>query len=85
MASWLEQLNRIAVRIFNLNLFAAGPNLHVISQTQTRLLEVSNQGTQILHMKKHTIPSAGFLSTAIGHRPGARGSGTAQNQLEAVD
>jgi hypothetical protein len=37
MASRLEQLNRIAVRIFNLNLFAAGADFHFISKTQTRV------------------------------------------------
>jgi hypothetical protein len=36
MASRLEQLNRIAVGIFTLNLFAAGTDLHFISTTQTR-------------------------------------------------
>jgi hypothetical protein len=37
IASRLEQLNRIAVGIFNLNLFAAGTDLDFISKSQTRL------------------------------------------------
>ena len=67
MASRLEQLNRIAVGIFNLNLFAARAYLHFISKTQTRLFQVSNARRQILHLKKHTVPSARLLMTAIGH------------------
>ena len=85
MASRLEQLNRIAVGIFNLNLFAAGAYLHFISKTQTRLFQVSNARRQILHLKKHTVPSAGLLLTAIGHWSGPRCPRTAQDQLEAAN
>ena len=42
MARGLEQLNRIAVGIFNLNLFAARAYLHFIFKTQTRLFQVSD-------------------------------------------
>ena len=79
MASRLEQLNRIAVGIFNLNLFAARAYLHFISKTQTRLFQVSNARRQILHLKKHTVPSAGLLLTAIGHWSGPRCPRTAQD------
>src|SRR5947207_8266932 len=72
MASRLEQLNRIAVGILNLNLFAARAYLHFISKTQTRLFQVSNARRQILHLKKHTVPSAGLLLAAIGHWSGPR-------------
>src|SRR5215831_1228610 len=54
VASRLEQLNRIAVGIFNLNLFAARAYLHFISKMQTRLFLVSNACGQILHLKKHS-------------------------------
>ena len=79
MASRLEQLNRIAVGIFNLNLFAAGADLHFISKTQTRLFQLSNACRQILHLKEHTVPSAGLLMTAILDRSGPRCPGTAQD------
>ena len=42
MASRLKQLNRIAIGIFNLDLFAARAFLHFVSKTQTRLFELSN-------------------------------------------
>src|SRR5215831_10251680 len=85
MASRLEQFNRIAVGIFNLNLFAARAHLHFISETQTRVFQLSNARRQILHLKKHTVPSAGLLLTAIGHWPGPGGARTAQDQLEAAN
>jgi len=40
IASRLEQFNRIAVGIFNLNLFAARAYLHFIFKTQPRLFQV---------------------------------------------
>src|SRR5258708_38082494 len=67
MASRLEQLNRIAVGIFNLNLFATGADLDFISKTQTRLFQLRNARRQILDLKEHTVPSAGLLLTAIVH------------------
>jgi len=79
MASRLEQLNWIAVGIFNLNLFAARAYLRFISKTQTHLFQVSNGHRQILHLKKHTVPSAALLLTAIGHWSGPRSPRTAQD------
>ena len=61
MASRLEQLNRIAIGIVNLNLFAARAYLHFIFKTQTRLFQFSDARRQILHLKKHTVPSAELL------------------------
>jgi hypothetical protein len=65
MASRLEQLDRIAVEIFNLNLLAARAYLHFIFKTHTRLFQVSDARRQILHLKKHTVPSAGLLLTDL--------------------
>ena len=74
MGSRLEQLNRIAIRIFDLNLFAAWAYLHFISKMEIRLFQVGNTRRQILHLKKHTVPSAGLLLTAIvGRDPDAPG------------
>lgn len=84
MANRLEQPNRIAIGILKLNLFAARAYLHFISKMQTRLFQVSNARRQILHLKKHTAPTAGLLLTAIGHWPGARCPRAAQDLLEAA-
>ena len=66
MVSRLEQLNRIAVGIFNLNLFAARADFHLISKTHASFSQISNPRRRILHLKKHTVPSAGLLLTTIG-------------------
>ena len=79
MASRLEQLNWIAVGIFNLNLFAARAYLPFISKTYTRLFQLSNARRQILQLKKHTVPSAWFLLTAIRHWSGPRCARTTQD------
>jgi hypothetical protein len=42
IASGLEQLNRIAVGILDLNLFAAWAGLHIISKTQAGLFQGGN-------------------------------------------
>src|SRR5262245_22421906 len=70
MASGFEQFDRIAVRIFDLNLFAARTDLHFIPKTQAGLFQVINVRSQTLNLKKHTVPSAGLLWTAVRHRPG---------------
>jgi len=85
MASRLEELNRIAVGIFNLNLLATRADFHFISKTHACILQVSNVRRQILYLKKHTVPSAWLLLTAIGHWPRSRSARTAQDQLEATN
>src|SRR5215813_5156604 len=55
--SRLEQLNRVAVRIFNLNLFATWADFHLISEAHSSSPEVGNTCRQILHLKDHTVPS----------------------------
>ena len=70
MASRLEQLNRIAVGIFNLNLFAARAYLHFISKNA----DPPPSGQRCVQAnpapEEHTVPSAGLLLTAIGHWSG---------------
>src|SRR5262245_12623818 len=84
-ASRLEQLNRIAVGIFDLNLLPTGTDFHFISKTHACAFQISNARRQILHLKHHSGPSARLLLTAIGHGPGSRSSRTAQDQLEATN
>src|SRR5215467_13697117 len=85
MASRLEQLSRIAVGIFDLNLLPTRADFHFISKTHACLFQISNTRRQILHLKHQTVPSARLLLTAIGHGPGSRSPGAAQDQLEATD
>jgi len=66
-ASRLEQLNRIAVGIFNLDLFATRADFHFVSKTHPGTFQVSNSLRQIIHLKNHAVPPAWLLLTAIGH------------------
>ena len=45
----LEQLDRIAVRIFHLNLVAARTGFHLIAKAHSLALELANTCRQILH------------------------------------
>src|SRR4051812_828310 len=58
--SRLEQFDRIAVGIFNLNLFAARADLHLISKTLARIFQLSDARWQVLHLKENAVPSAGL-------------------------
>src|SRR5262249_46243988 len=84
-ASRLEQLDGIAIRIFNLNLFPARALLHFISEAKACRFKLSNAPAQIIHLKQHAVPVAGLLMPAIGHWPGPRCAWAAQDQLEAVN
>src|SRR6516225_9536060 len=81
----LEELNRIAVGIFNLNLFATWADLHFISKPHAYVFQVSNARRQILHLNNHAVPSACLLLTAIGRWPRSRSAGAAQDQLEVTN
>src|SRR5687768_934342 len=67
----LEQLERIAVRILDLNLLAARTHFHLVPKTHPLVPELSDTCGQVPYLQNHPVPSAGFLLAAIGHRPGA--------------
>jgi hypothetical protein len=81
----LEQLYRIAVRVFHLNLFATRTNFHLISKVHPFLFKVGNACRQIFHLKNYSIPASWLLLTSIGHAPRARSTRTAENQLEITN
>src|SRR5262245_23449699 len=70
-AGRLEQLNRIAVRIFHQNLLAAGTDFHLIAKAHCLILEFTNACGQVLHFKDYSVPSAGFLLTTVRRGPRA--------------
>ena len=61
----LKQLDRIAVRIFDLDLAAAGTGLHLVAKTDAFALECGNTTGEIRNSEHHTIPSAGLLALTI--------------------
>ena len=68
-----------------MNLLPTRADFHFIPKTHACLFQVSNARREILHLKKHTVPSTRLLLTAIGHWPGARCPGTAQDQLKVAN
>ena len=85
LAGRLEQLDRIAVGIFQLDLFAAGAYFHLIAKMKPGVLQRLSPGRKIRNLEDHPVPPAGLLSATIRHRPGTRSPGTAENQFETPD
>jgi hypothetical protein len=81
----LEQFNRIAVWIFDLNLFAARTDFHLIAEACSSVLEFTDEGRQFLHVKDDTIPPTRLLLAAIGQIPGAGRPRTAEYELKIPD
>ena len=74
----LEQFNRIAVRIFQLDLLAAGTHFHLIAKPEPGLFQCCDMSGKIGNLKDHPVPSPGLLVMTTWHRPGPRGPGTTE-------
>jgi hypothetical protein len=81
----LEQLDGIPVGVFQLDLFPGRADFHLVAKTQARLLQRRDKRGQVRSAKHHAIPSARLLTMPIGHRPGARGLWSAQQQLQRAE
>lgn len=64
-----EQLDCIAVGVFQLDLFAGRAHFHLVAKAQTGLLERLDERGQVRGAKHQAVPSARLLTPAIGHRP----------------
>jgi hypothetical protein len=73
LLSWLEELDWIAVGIFDLDLSADGTSLHLIAKLHARVLQRVDLRRQIRHAQDDSIPSARLLGLAAGHRKGEQG------------
>ena len=65
----LEQLDRIAVGILDLDLFAARTRLQVVPKMEAGFLQGLDERWKIVDPKHDTVPSARFLLLAVRHRP----------------
>src|SRR5688572_4073932 len=61
LSSRLEELDRIPVGIFHLDLSAARTSLHLIAKLHPSVLERVDLRRKISHAKDHSIPSARLL------------------------
>jgi hypothetical protein len=83
--SGLEQLDRIAVGIFQLDLFAARANLQLIAKMQAGLPEGIDTSRKIAHLKNNSIPAAWLLATTVRHGARAGSTRAAENQFQIAD
>src|SRR6267142_2180712 len=75
LASRFEQLDRIAVGIFQLDLFAARAYFNLIAKMKPSLLQRFNPRRKIGNLEDHPVPAAGLLLATIWHWPGTRSPG----------
>ena len=66
----LEQLDRIAVRVLDLDLPACRAHFHRIPEMQPVLLEGIDASGKIGHSKDDPIPATRLLLTPVGQRAG---------------
>ena len=64
----LEQLDRIAVGVEQLNLLASRANFHFVSKLEAGLLEGLDARRKIGNSKDDSIPAARLLTLTIGER-----------------
>jgi hypothetical protein len=82
LSSRLEELDRIPVGIFHLDLPAARTRFHLIAKLHPRALQSVDLCRQIGHSKHHSIPTARLLGLAAGRRAGSRRAWPAEQQRE---
>src|SRR5688500_11654548 len=81
----LEELDRIAVGIFQLDLPAARPDLHLVAETEARFLQRPDLRREVRDLQHYPIPATGFLLPPIGQRTRSRRPRPAQQDLEIAD
>src|SRR5258706_8020433 len=81
----LEQLDRIAVWIFQLDLLSRRAGLHLVAKMQPRLLQRLDSPRKVGHAKDHAVPPARFLTMPVGHRARPRRPGPADQKLEIAE
>ena len=68
LSSSLEELDRVSVRVLELDLFPARSNFHLISKMKTCFLQSLNPGWKLCDLKHNSVPSTGLLRMAVRHR-----------------
>ena len=78
LSARLEQLDGVAVGVFQLNLLAGRTSFHFIPKMEACFLEGFNSARKVSHPQDHSVPATGLLVTTIRHRPRARRSRAAE-------
>lgn len=62
------ELDRVSVRILDLDLLASGPGLDLAAETGARRFQLVDVRGEIVDVKNDPIRAAGFLPAAVGQR-----------------
>src|SRR5206468_3097761 len=81
----LEQLDGVAVRVFELNLPARRTGFHFIPKPQACLFQRFDASRQIGYAKDDPVPSAGFLTMTVRHQARTRRARAAEKDPEVFD
>jgi hypothetical protein len=72
-----EEFDRIAVGVFQLDLATERADLHLVAEAQSRLAKSSDERRKVDDLEHDSVPAAGLLRLAAGHRTRARSPRTA--------
>ena len=78
----LEKLERVSVRIQQLDLLAAGTGFHLVSEANSGFLQRLRGSTEIGPLKHEAIPATQLLRLTVGHRARARSARSTERQSE---
>jgi hypothetical protein len=81
LSRWFKQLDRVAVRVFNLNLTSAGTGFHLVAKAQAGALECGDTGREIRDFQDDTVPATGLLTLTSRQRPRSGGSGATEQDV----
>src|SRR5688500_2216282 len=85
LSSGLEELDGIAVGIFDLDLFAPGTALHLVPKAMSGFFQRLNERREIADPQHDPVRSARLLLLTVRQRPGARGLWAAQQNLRVAE
>src|SRR5262245_31581377 len=75
------QLDRIAVRVLDLNLTSARTGFHLVAEADPGALESGDTAGEVRDAQHDAVPAAGLLPLTVRHRPRAGRSGPTQQDL----
>src|SRR5919106_5680643 len=84
LAGCLVELDGVPVGVVNLDLLATRAHLDLVSEQGSCRLERRDCGVDVAHVEHDPVPSAWLLLAPVRHRPRARASRTAEDQLQVT-
>ena len=65
---WLEEFDRIAIRIFQLHLSAVRTNFHFVAEMEAGVLQPIDVGGEVRDAQHDSVPAARLLTLAVAQR-----------------